>query len=83
VLLAVASARSDRPIGDDTVVLGEVGLGGEIRQVPQAARRLTEALRLGFGRAIVPPSTPDVPGLALERVDDVRHALTAARLSGD
>src|SRR4029077_17024006 len=43
VLLAVASARRDRPIGDETVALGEVGFGGEVRQVPQAARRLTEA----------------------------------------
>ena len=83
VLLAVASARRDRPIGDETVALGEVGLGGEVRQVPQAARRLTEALRLGFRRAIVPPSTPDVRGLELVRVDDVQHALAAARLIGD
>ena len=83
MLLAVASARRDRPIGDETVALGEVGLGGEVRQVPQAARRLTEALRLGFRRAIVPPSTPDVRGLELVRVDDVQHALAAARLIGD
>ena len=62
VLLAVASASADRPIADETVALGEVGLGGEVRQVPQSARRLAEALRLGFRRAIVPPSTPDVRG---------------------
>ena len=48
------------------------------------ARRLAEALRLGFRRAIVPPSTPDVRGLELVRVDDVQHALAAAaRLIGD
>ena len=62
VLLAVASARRDKPVADDTVALGEIGLGGEVRQVPQAPRRLAEALRLGFRRAIVPPSTPDVRG---------------------
>ena len=37
----------------DTVVVGEVGLGGEVRQARQVTRRLSEALRLGFGRAIV------------------------------
>jgi DNA repair protein RadA/Sms len=81
VLLAVASARADRPIGDDTVALGEVGLGGEIRQVSQTPRRLAEALRLGFHRALVPPSTPDVRGLELVRVDSVTRALAAARLT--
>ena len=49
----------------DTVVVGELGLGGEVRQVPQIARRLAEAQRLGFARAIVPASTPDVPGIQL------------------
>jgi DNA repair protein RadA/Sms len=83
VLLALASARRDKPVADDTVALGEIGLGGEIRQVPQAPRRLAEALRLGFRRAIVPPSTPDVRGMVLVRVDDVQDALAAARLIGD
>ena len=41
------------------VVLGEVGLGGEIRQVAQTPRRLTEAARLGFRRALVPERRPD------------------------
>jgi DNA repair protein RadA/Sms len=83
VLLALASARRDKAVADDTVALGEIGLGGEIRQVPQAPRRLAEALRLGFRRAIVPPSTPDVRGMVLVRVDDVQDALAAARLIGD
>jgi DNA repair protein RadA/Sms len=82
VALAVAGAKHDRAIGDDLVVLGEVGLGGEVRQVPQAVRRLTEAVRLGFRRAIVPPSTPEVRGLVCTRVDDVRSALRAVRATG-
>ena len=60
VALAIAGARTDAAVAPDTVAIGEVGLGGEVRQVPAAARRLTEALRLGFRRAIVPASTPDV-----------------------
>ena len=83
VLLAVASARRDDPVSPETVALGEIGLGGEVRQVPQAARRLAEARRLGFRRAIVPPSTPDVHGLELVRVEDVRDALAAVRFFDD
>jgi DNA repair protein RadA/Sms len=78
ILLALASARADRPVRADTVALGEIGLGGEIRQVPQTPRRLAEAQRLGFRRAIVPPSTPEIPGLELVRVDGVPEALAAA-----
>ena len=48
VALAIASARDDAPVAADTVVIGELGLGGEVRQVPQIGRRLAEAQRLGF-----------------------------------
>jgi DNA repair protein RadA/Sms len=78
VALAIAGARNDCAVDPDTIVIGEVGLGGEIRQVPQAPRRLNEALRLGFRRAIVPVSTPDVRGMTLLRVGDLREALGAA-----
>ena len=77
VALAVAGARNDRAVDGDTVVIGEIGLGGEIRQVPQAPRRLAEALRLGFRNAIVPQSTPDVAGMTLHRVADLGEALVA------
>jgi DNA repair protein RadA/Sms len=60
--LALASARSGRPVADDVVACGEVGLGGELRQVHQTARRLAEAARLGFRRAVVPASAPEGPG---------------------
>jgi predicted ATP-dependent serine protease len=46
--------------------------------VPQAPRRLAEALRLGFRTAIVPASTPDVRGMTLCRVGDLGEALVAA-----
>jgi DNA repair protein RadA/Sms len=77
VALAVAGARNDYAVDPDTMVIGEIGLGGEIRQVPQAPRRLAEALRLGFRNAIVPLSTPDVRGMNLRRVADLREALVA------
>ena len=77
VALAVASAVTDRRVPDDVVVTGEVGLGGEVRQVAHAARRLGEAVRMGFERAIVPAATPDVAGMRLLRVRTVLEALDA------
>jgi DNA repair protein RadA/Sms len=75
IALAIASARHDRAVEADAVVLGEIGLGGEIRTVPQTPRRIAEAVRLGFRRAVVPASTPDVRGIELVRVVDLREAL--------
>jgi DNA repair protein RadA/Sms len=75
VALAVASARLDVPVSPTTIVLGEVGLGGELRQVPQAARRLAEAARLGFGRVVGPLSLPAVPGVEITPVATLREAL--------
>jgi DNA repair protein RadA/Sms len=74
--LALASARDHIPVPGDVVACGEVGLGGELRQVHQTARRLGEAARLGFRRAVVPSSAPlDVPGIALLRVRTLEEAV--------
>jgi DNA repair protein RadA/Sms len=51
--LAIASSLSDTPISD-TAVIGEVGLGGEVRSVNQIRQRVSEAQKLGFERCIVP-----------------------------
>jgi len=60
--------------------MGEVGLGGEIRRVRGVARRLGEAVRLGFARAIVPAATPPTARLALEIIarPDLKSALRSA-----
>lgn len=79
--LAVCSALTNHPIPPDLAVFGEVGLAGEVRQVPHAKRRLSEAARLGFTRAIVPAHSPDgVAGMRLLRVATVSEALSAAGL---
>jgi DNA repair protein RadA/Sms len=54
VAVALASSALDRPAPATAVFAGEVGLGGEIRPVPQLDRRLAEAVRLGFDQAFVP-----------------------------
>jgi DNA repair protein RadA/Sms len=65
VALALVSAVTGVAIGEEVVACGEVGLAGELRQVPGTKRRLAEAARLGFRRAVVPESSPEGPG-ALE-----------------
>ena len=54
VAMAIASAAAGRKLSDGVVVFGEVGLGGEIRTILQAERRIAEAKKLGFSSAIAP-----------------------------
>ena len=76
--LALASAHTDVALPDDLVACGEVGLGGELRQVSQTPRRLAEAARLGFAQAIVPASAPDPPaGIAVHRAGSLSEAVGA------
>jgi DNA repair protein RadA/Sms len=83
VALAVASAAADRPVAPGLVACGEMGLGGELRQVQRTERRLAEAARLGFEAAIVPRSAPEPPtGFRVHRAPTLRLALTAAGILG-
>ena len=76
--LAVASAARDAPIPPATVVLGEVGLSGEVRRVGAVGRRLAEAARLGFSTALVPPDPGPLPdGMRVTEVADLGAALRA------
>jgi len=54
LLMAIVSAKYDKPIPEDLLVMGEVGLTGEIRDVKQIVLRLEEAQRMGFRRVIMP-----------------------------
>ena len=78
VAVAVASAVRERPIFGGTVVLGEVGLAGEVRRVAGVGRRLAEAARLGFTRAIVPSgSACSHPDMKITEVGTLSAALTS------
>ncbi len=73
VCMAIASAAAGRRLGDGVVVFGEVGLGGEIRTVHSAERRIAEAQKLGFTEAIAPPETRK--NSFIKGVRDLRTAL--------
>ena len=61
-MLALASSHLDSAIPASTLIVGEVGLGGEIRAVSQLPRRLAEAAKLGFKAAVVPEANKDLSG---------------------
>ncbi|WP_040794172.1 DNA repair protein RadA [Nocardia higoensis] len=84
IALAIASAESDTALPSGWVILGEVGLAGEVRKVTGVARRLAEAQRLGFTTALVPPGSEQVKvkGIRIQEVGDVRSALRVAGLRG-
>ena len=81
--LALASATCDLSPPGGLVAIGEVGLAGEIRRVTGTARRLAEAGRMGFRRAIVPPASPPLPpcegtAMVVTEAPDIVRAIAAA-----
>ncbi len=81
VILSLASGLRDTPIPDNLIAFGEVGLSGEIRSVPHAARRISEAGRLGFSACMLPKTCEkqlsgfDTGGVELIYVRTVRQAI--------
>jgi DNA repair protein RadA/Sms len=77
--VALSSSFRERPLPARTLVLGEVGLAGEVRAVSQPEIRLAEAARLGFERAILPAANvrnAEAPrGLAVEGVETVAEVM--------
>jgi DNA repair protein RadA/Sms len=80
VLLAVVSSLRNRPLAQDLVVFGEVGLAGEIRPVSSGQERLHEAAKHGFRRAIVPAANAPkevIKGMEVISVSRLDEALAA------
>ena len=79
VAVAVASAKLSAPVPQGMIAVGELGLAGEVRPVPGIGRRVREAARLGFTRALVPRSPEplgDVPaGFTVAEVGSIGEAL--------
>jgi DNA repair protein RadA/Sms len=91
VAVAIAGAVHNVQVPAGVVVIGEVGLAGEVRRVAGVQRRLAEAERLGFRVAVVPAGTGQLPGpgpqagldnlkslMSVKEVRDVREAITVA-----
>ncbi len=79
VAIAIASSVKDQPVRADAVLIGEVGLNGELRAVGQMTARLREATKLGFKAAIVPrrlrSGEPWPDGIEILEVRSLREAL--------
>ena len=79
IAMATVSAITKKPLPAKTVVLGEVGLAGEIRRVPNVQRRLMEAKRLGYRQAVIPAGSDvddsALPGLRVVEVATIHDTL--------
>ena len=79
ISLAIASSHRDARVVQGLVALGEVGVSGELRAVPQLERRLGEAARLGFKRCLIPETSQkisaDMKGIELLKAGTVAEAL--------
>ena len=86
IAMAIASNKRNRAAGGDLVAIGEVGLSGELRRVNQLERRLVEAHRLGFKRAVIPKSSelrePTLAGMDLRRADTISEAISLCFAEG-
>lgn len=80
IVMSVASSYKNKPVSEDTVVFGEVGLSGEIRAVTMPEQRVTEAKKLGFKTCIIPEvslkAVGTVPGIEVLGVKSVNQAIS-------
>jgi len=76
VCLAITSSLLNQVVQNNTIVLGEVGLGGEIRPVAKLEQKLKEAERLGFTRAIIPASSYESKKIQLVKIKSVKEIIT-------
>ncbi len=85
VAVAITSSYRNQRVQPDMVLVGEIGLSGELRSVSQLDRRLSEAAKLGFHRSLYPsPSAaPKVDGLAVAGVRSVADAVDLALGQGE
>ena len=68
IICAITSSFRDRAVGDDLVIIGEVGLAGEIRGVRSCGQRVREAAKMGYKRAMIPKSNMNSE---LESISDI------------
>lgn len=80
IVMAIASSYKNRPIADDVIVFGEVGLSGEVRAVTMPEQRVAEAKKLGFKTCVIPAvsvkSVGEVDGVTVIGVKSVGEAVS-------
>ena len=81
IVLAIASSYKNRPIAEDVIVFGEVGLSGEVRAVTMPEQRVAEAKKLGFKTCVIPEvsvkSVGKLKGITIVGVKSVGEAISA------
>lgn len=86
IAASIASSIKDQAVRADTVMIGEIGLSGELRSVSQLTNRLREASKLGFQRAVIPrlvrKSEPYPKGIEVIEVRTLRQALDQGMVDG-
>jgi DNA repair protein RadA/Sms len=79
IAIAIVASFRDRVVDPRTILIGEIGLGGQVRPVSQLELRLREAAKLGFKRAIIPKGqSPADLGLQIIPVSKVIDAIIAS-----
>ncbi len=80
IVTAIVSSYKNKPVPEDTIVFGEVGLSGEIRAVAMPEQRIAEARKLGFKACVIPEvsvkAAGDVPGIEVIGVKSVNQAIS-------
>lgn len=73
VCLAIISSLHDKVVNKKTIVIGEVGLGGEVRNVGKLKERLNEAKKLGFTSALIPKTNTKMAGLTVRELKGIEE----------
>ena len=68
IVMAIASSYKNKPVAEDMIVFGEVGLSGEVRPISRVEQRISEAEKLGFTHRII-------PAYNLKSIDKKKHKI--------
>jgi len=81
VILAVASAFKNKPLPRDTIIFGEVGLGGEVRATSQIEKRINEAEKMGFKEVLTPNFKQPIKNkINIHKIKNLTEALKSCKI---
>ena len=79
VCAAIISSFVDKPVNNDTVLFGEVGLTGKVSSTPNIAGRISEAFKFGFKKVILPENVKDVCGMQILTINNISNLMNIVR----